>query len=67
VTRESSPIEVRTTRELAIWLGALVPASVDQARAWRARGDCIMVRDVLTMKVLFWPFVSFGAPPQLRP
>lgn len=65
MTREQAPIEVRMSREVAIWLGAEPADTLKHYRAWMARVDMIMVRDVNTMQLLFWPLVS-APPPQLR-
>ena len=52
-----SLIEVRIARELALRLGAIEPMSVEEHRGWRARGDCLMVRDPRTLVAMFWPIV----------
>lgn len=60
-------IEVRISADLAVRLGALQPATLEEHRAWRESGQAFMVRDPRTMAVLFWPFVSFASPRRLPP
>lgn len=52
-----SMIEVRMSRELALQLGAIEAASLEHHRQLRARGDCLLVRDLKTMQALFWPII----------
>lgn len=51
---EMRMIELRCSRELAIWLGAEVPASVNDHRRLRASGQFILVRDRVTLEPMFW-------------
>ena len=52
-----SLIEVRMSDALAVRLGAFRPISPQEHAFWRARPDCLLVRDPRTMQVVFWPIV----------
>lgn len=59
MTRES--IELRCSRELALWLGAIEPDDVEQHKKLRASGQYMMVRCAVLMMPMFWLYV--GKPP----
>lgn len=51
-------IELRCQHDLARWLGAIEPQDVQQHRALKAGAASLMVRDPITLLVMFWPLVS---------
>jgi hypothetical protein len=57
-------IELRCSRELAIWLGAVPPTSVEDHKRMRASGQFILVRERVTLEPMFWQGV--GKLPTLR-
>lgn len=56
--RRPEMIELRCSHDLALWLGAIEPHDVLHHRALKANGVSLMLRDPLTLQVMFWPLVS---------
>lgn len=54
-------IELRCSRELALWLGAFEPSSPAHHRELRASGQYMMLRDRITLRPMFWLYM--GQPP----
>lgn len=50
-------MELRCTRDLALRLGAVEPASVDQHKGMKNAGH-LLIRDPATSFPLFWPLVA---------
>lgn len=49
-----SMIELRMSRETALWLGCIEPIDIEDHRAMRASGQFLLVRDRLTQLPMFW-------------
>ncbi len=47
-------IEIRMSRELALWLGAVHPTSIEEHKRFRASGQFILVRETMTLEPMFW-------------
>lgn len=51
-------VELRCPHDLAQWLGAIQPHDVQHHRALKAGAASMVVRDPVTLQVMFWPLVS---------
>lgn len=56
--RRPEMMELRCSHDLALWLGAIEPQNIGHHRALRAGAASLMVRDPVTLLVMFWPLVS---------
>jgi hypothetical protein len=53
-----SGIELRCSRDLALWLGAVHPETAAHHKQLRDSGHYLLVRDKTTGWPMFWPWIK---------